>query len=103
MQFGTASVPVRHNGRKQETLSAGERRSAERVRAYKAANLTFNGGYGAMQATIRDISEGGLRLSFGDATGLPKHFDVSVLGDAKRRPARLVWHLGTQAGIAFEG
>lgn len=77
-----------------------ERRTATRHRVFKGATLTYNKGYGALECTVRNLSERGARLSLGETIGLPPSFDLTISGE-QPRPARVVWRSMIAAGVAF--
>lgn len=79
-----------------------ERRSEMRRRALKGATLTFNGGYGAFECVVRNISERGARLTFGDASAVPARFDLTISGEGRSRAANVRWRSLTDVGVAFE-
>src|SRR5690606_42159974 len=62
-------------GRAQPT---DERRGAHRQRIFKGGVLRFNRGYGALECVVRDVSERGALLVFGDTAAVPSQFDLRV-------------------------
>lgn len=78
-----------------------ERRREMRRRALKGATLTFNGGYGAFECVVRNISEVGARLTFGDASAVPARFDLTMSGDGHSRSAAVRWRSLTDVGVEF--
>ena len=82
-------------------MGATERRRSRRHRVLKGATLTFNGGYGSFEGTIRDLSDGGARLRFGDALGAPGQFSMRVSGDERSFAAAVRWREGTDIGVAL--
>ncbi|MBX9464814.1 MAG: PilZ domain-containing protein [Aquamicrobium sp.] len=78
-----------------------ERRGEMRRRAFKGATLTFNGGYGAFECVVRNISEGGARLTFGEASAVPTRFDLAMSGDVRSRAAVVRWRSLTDVGVEF--
>ena len=81
--------------------SAADRRAQRRQRVLKGATLRFNGGFGVLEGAIRNESEHGAQLSFGDATGVPSGFDLAINGAGRVRAARVRWRSQTQVGIQF--
>lgn len=79
-----------------------ERRREMRRRAFKGATLVFNGGYGAFECVVRNMSEHGARLNFGDASAVPACFDLTISGDGRSRPANVRWRSLTDVGVEFE-
>lgn len=78
-----------------------ERRVELRRRALKSGLLSFNNGYGAFQCVVRDISDGGARLAFGAALGVPSCFDLRVGDDGDWLPVSVRWRMGDMIGVAF--
>jgi len=79
----------------------GERRVERRRRALKGARLRFNNGFGAMEGVVRNESENGAQLSFGDAIGVPSGFELRVNGAERSRTARVRWRSQTLVGVEF--
>ncbi|RJT41865.1 PilZ domain-containing protein [Mesorhizobium waimense] len=79
----------------------GERRAQRRRRALKGATLRFNNGFGAMEGAVRNESENGAQLSFGDTIGVPSGFELSVNGAEHSRSARVRWRSQTLVGVEF--
>ncbi|OHV90888.1 hypothetical protein ORS3428_01440 [Mesorhizobium sp. ORS 3428] len=78
---------------------AGERRTERRRRVLRGATLRFNGGFGAVEGLVRNESEHGAQLSFGDAVGVPPGFELMVNG--ARRGALVRWRTQTSVGVQF--
>ncbi|MGT2465649.1 hypothetical protein ACVOMV_11335 [Mesorhizobium atlanticum] len=78
---------------------AGERRIERRRRVLRGATLRFNRGFGVVEGLMRDESEHGAQLSFGDTTGVPQGFEVVVNGAA--RAALVRWRSTTLIGVQF--
>ena len=79
----------------------GERRADRRRRALKGAKLRFDRGFGAMEGVVRNESENGALLSFGDTTGVPSGFELAVNGAERSRAARVRWRSMTLVGVEF--
>ncbi|MEW6633242.1 MAG: PilZ domain-containing protein [Pseudomonadota bacterium] len=79
----------------------GERRVEQRWRVLKGATLRFNSGFGAMEGVVRNQSENGALLSFGDTTGVPPGFDLAINGAERIRAARIRWRMPTLVGVQF--
>jgi len=80
--------------------NAAERRGAGRHKVFKGAKLTFNSGFGSYECVVRNLSESGARLSFGDASCVPPEFDLSITGGIAR-PVQVRWRTMTAVGVAF--
>jgi hypothetical protein len=79
----------------------GERRIERRRRVLRGAMLRFHGGLCAMEGLVRNESEHGVQLSFGDATGVPSSFDLAINGAGRVRAARVCWRSQTLVGVQF--
>ena len=79
-----------------------ERRMAERQRVLKGANLSFNKGYGAFECVVKNVSDKGARLSFGDTSAVPSHFSLAIKGEDVRKPASVRWRSSTALGVSFD-
>jgi len=77
----------------------GERRMERRRRVLRGATLRFNGGFGVVEGLMRNESEHGAQLSFGDATGVPHGFELVVNGAA--RAALVRWRSVRLVGVQF--
>lgn len=85
--------PVRHDVGK---------RSAHRRRTLKEAKAILTD-WTTIDCTIRDMSEGGARLVFGDAFSLPDEFRLLTVSANTIVPVKLLWQRGLTAGVAFTG
>lgn len=85
----------------QGNAAAIDERRERRRKVLKGGTIRFNGGYGAMQCLVRNLSEGGAMLEFGETLGVPVHFDLAIDGTNGSRPARLRWRSERMAGIEF--
>ena len=83
------------------SATASERRTRSRHRVLKGAIIRFNKGYGALECVVRNFSENGAKLAFGDTTGVPNRFELKVAGEGQTRDAELRWRLPQAVGIAF--
>jgi len=79
----------------------GERRAQLRRRALKGATLRFNRGFGAMEGVVRNESENGALLSFGETSGVPSGFDLLISGAVRGRAVRVRWRSMTLVGVEF--
>jgi hypothetical protein len=86
-------------GRAQPT---DERRGAHRQRIFKGGVLRFNRGYGALECVVRDVSERGALLVFGDTAAVPSQFDLRVGPAGEWRAASVRWRRDTRVGVSFE-
>jgi hypothetical protein len=78
-----------------------EKRREPRHRTLQTGRLVFNGACSTFDCLIRDMSDGGARLRFGEMLALPDAFELMICVKGVRLPARLAWWRGTEAGVAF--
>lgn len=79
-----------------------DRRKETRHRALKGGRLTFNQGYGALECVVRNVSERGARLRFGDTSGVPSRFDLQISDDERIRVAQVRWRTLTDVGVELD-
>ena len=78
-----------------------DRRVAPRRRTLLEGHIELAGG-GAIDCTIRNISDGGARLRVVSVIGVPDAFVLSYGINSQRRPVRVTWRQETELGIAFD-
>lgn len=79
-----------------------ERRSEPRRRVFKGGTLSFNRGYGALECILRNLSERGARLQFGETSAVPPAFGLRLSGESHVRMARVRWRTLTDIGVEFD-
>lgn len=79
-----------------------ERRTSQRRKVLKGATLRFNGGYGALGCIVRNLSDTGARLAFGETAAVPSAFDFWLSGADKPVRATVRWRGVEDVGIAFD-
>lgn len=78
-----------------------DRRAFVRRRVFKGATLSFNKGYGALECVVRNESDKGALLSFGETSAVPPAFDLTVRGGDTVRHARVRWRTLSVVGVEF--
>jgi hypothetical protein len=78
-----------------------ERRRGRRARTLKGGRIVFNGGYSSFECTIRNLSDSGALLKFGDVLGIPNHFELETETGRARRKCTVRWRSGTLIGVSF--
>lgn len=78
-----------------------DRRAEPRRKVLKGAVLTFNRGFGSFECTVRNQSERGARLSFGETSAVPSIFELEIAGSAEKRAAIVKWRSFTTLGVEF--
>lgn len=82
-------------------FQGAERRAAHRQRVLKGATLFFNNGFSAFECVVRNLSDGGARLSLAETFGLPKTFRLMIAGEGTARIAQVVWRRQDAIGVSF--
>jgi hypothetical protein len=75
-------------------------RIAPRRRILKAGSIEFGGG--AIDCTVRNLSETGAALEVVTPLFIPDRFTLSVHTEQMRRPCHVVWRREKKLGIAFD-
>lgn len=78
-----------------------ERRGATRMRVLKGTVLVFNHGFSTFEGTMRNQSEHGGKLTFGEALAVPPVFELRIAGEEKPRMAQVRWRSMTALGVEF--
>lgn len=77
----------------------GDARNAARKRILKAGTIEFGGG--AIDCTVRNLSENGAALSVETTLGIPTEFNLIVMSDHMNRSCRVVWRKANRIGVTF--
>jgi hypothetical protein len=75
-------------------------RIAPRRRVLKAGSIQFAGG--AIDCTVRNVSETGAALEVVTPLFIPDRFTLAVPTDQLNRPCRIVWRKPGRIGVTFE-
>jgi PilZ domain-containing protein len=75
-------------------------RIAPRRRVLKAGSIEFGGG--AIDCTVRNLSETGAALEVVSPLYIPDRFTLVVRTDQLKRPCRIVWQTERRIGVAFD-
>lgn len=94
-------APITHNSIELDGNVYTERRAARRHKVLKGATLRFNRGYGALECIVRNLSDNGARLAFGDIAAVPSKFDFRLSGVEAATPAVVRWRGVEDVGIEF--
>ncbi len=78
------------------------RRAHVRNKTLKEAKVVLSD-WSSIDCLVRNLSEGGARLEFGDPTPLPQHFFVLIKSTNMLIPAQRTWLHGAVAGVEFTG
>jgi hypothetical protein len=77
-----------------------EHRTSQRRRTLKAGTISFGGG--AIDCTVRNLSESGAALDVISPIGIPERFILLVEADHRHLPCRVVWRKEKRIGVHFE-
>lgn len=76
-----------------------ERRDKARHRVLKAGTIEFGGG--AIDCTVRNLSDIGAALDVTSPLGIPEHFTLFVVADGKHLSCSVVWRKEKRIGVRF--
>jgi PilZ domain len=79
-----------------------EKRAVPRHRVLKHGTLTFPGGGGGVDCTVRNISSNGARVDLAGPIRLPKTFTLRIESNQLMRRCHAVWSREQQIGVAFD-
>ena len=79
--------------------TSDEHRVSPRHRVLKSGTIDFGGG--AIDCTIRNLSNSGAALEVVSPVGIPDHFDLVILAEHLHRPCRVIWRKEKRIGVAF--
>ncbi|MCC8955146.1 PilZ domain-containing protein [Bradyrhizobium sp. Pear77] len=77
-----------------------EQRAAQRRRMLRAGTISFGGG--AIDCTVRNLSDSGAALDVTSPVGIPDRFTLVVDTDQSKLPCRIVWRKEKRIGVRFE-
>ena len=77
-----------------------EHRKSARRRTLKAGTISFGGG--AIDCTVRNLSEAGAALDVVSPVGIPERFTLLVEAEQNHLPCRVVWRKEKRIGVRFE-
>jgi hypothetical protein len=76
-----------------------ERRHITRNRVLKAGTIEFGGG--AIDCTVRNVSDKGAALDVTSPVGIPDRFTLFIAVDGAHRPCTVVWRKEKRIGVRF--
>lgn len=79
-----------------------DRRLSMRRRSLKGAKVAYDSDRGVLECTVRNQSATGARLSFDDASAVPRQFELVVTGEDAFRRATVRWRSQTTLGVSFD-
>ncbi|MBP1296828.1 PilZ domain-containing protein [Bradyrhizobium elkanii] len=78
-----------------------DRRQSVGDKVFFGAVAEINERGSTMDCVVRNISEGGACVEFGDAVHLPEELNLSVARKGRSFLARLIWRQANKVGLAF--
>lgn len=79
-----------------------EKRRAHRTRTLREAKAILSERT-LLDCVMRDVTEAGAHLVFGDGAALPQEFRLLVVARHRMTPVRVLWQRGRDVGVAFSG
>jgi len=80
--------------------TGSERRTHYRRRTLLSGQLAFNNGWGALDCTVRDLSEGGAKIEIGSWLNLPRELEL-YLDRGDRFRCERVRYIDNLMGVRF--
>ncbi|WP_342726684.1 PilZ domain-containing protein [Bradyrhizobium sp. B097] len=77
-----------------------EHRAVQRRRMLKAGTISFGGG--AIDCTVRNLSDTGAALDVISPVGIPDRFTLVMDTDHSQLPCHIVWRKENRIGVRFE-
>lgn len=87
----------------EETATQTERRARHRQRVLKGALVVFGHHEHAFDCLIRNLNEGGAKLTLESTRGIPAEFELLIPAEARIAPAKAVWRNEREIGARFTG
>ena len=78
-----------------------EKRKTPRQRALKKGRIVFNANRSTMDCIVRNLSEGGAKLTVSSVMGIPDAFEL-IMSDGARHHCRVEWRTATELGVSFQ-
>ncbi len=78
-----------------------ERRKMTRNRCLLGARVVFNGRNSTMSCTLRNFSEDGAMLLFGETPYIPQQLEIVLDNRTTLMPVQVAWRRDNTVGIAF--
>jgi len=91
-------------GARQADRDAGdpkERRGSIRMRTLKPAFIALDEGSSKINCTVRNSSDGGVRIRLERPLALPEYFLLKITVSGALRRVRKCWHTNTEVGVEF--
>ncbi len=83
-------------------MTQDESRAAKRLKVLKTGKVIFNKNLAVINCTVRDLSETGAKLVFGDASVVvPDEIKLVLQQDNTVREAKVMWRKGEAIGVHF--
>jgi len=77
-----------------------EHRTTPWRRLLKTGRISFGGG--AIDCTVRNLSEAGAALDVTTPVGIPDRFTLVIEADHHHLPCRVIWRKEKRIGVHFE-
>jgi len=78
---------------------ADEHRAAPRYRVLKAGTIEFGGG--AIDCTVRNLSDSGAALDVASPVGIPERFTLVLPTDDAQKLCQVIWRREKRIGVVF--
>ncbi len=82
-------------------LALSEHRGSPRSRCLVGAQVFYNDRRLSLSCTVRNISDSGCMLVFGEDPFIPNKIEIRISNRRELMPAEVVWRKGRSIGVAF--
>ncbi|HZP69052.1 MAG TPA: PilZ domain-containing protein [Pseudolabrys sp.] len=72
-----------------------------RSRTLLGGSIAFNNRASTMDCQVRNLSQGGAKVTFTNTAVVPDQFDLTIANRQRSFRARMVWRAPNEAGVAF--
>jgi len=86
----------------QTSSTVEDRRPKRRARSLLAGIVTYENGAHSFMCTVRNVSEGGARISVPHGSTIPTKVFLIIVRQRIAREAAVVWRSRGEAGLRFE-
>lgn len=79
-----------------------ERRRDLRRRSYLGGQIAFKDRFSTLNCLVRNLSDGGAKLSFAHPPLIPSEFDLKIVKKGDFRRVQIVWQADLETGVTFQ-
>jgi hypothetical protein len=84
-------------------IAMSERRTVSRHKSLLQGRVYYNGRRSSIDCLVRDVSDKGAKLVFGEAVAVPDVVELYLSNKDEVRRAKVQWRKGHEMGVDFGG